>query len=376
MTGFSVPPLTELRRRESVKWRLYGDDVLPLWVAEMDYTVATVIREALLARVEASDLGYAMTPGDRIGPAFAGFAERHWGWSPDPARVRTTTDVATAIVEVLRRVIAPGDGVVIMPPIYPPFFELVPEAGGRVVEVPLLSGPWEYDVAGVEAVLASGEARAVLISNPHNPLGMVPSSLSDLAEVAARHGAVVVSDEIHGPLVHPGSDFTPFLSVSAAARSVGVCVTSASKSFNLAGTKCAVMYADDRVDVLDGMYEEVAIRTSLLGLEANIAAFAHADDWLAEALQEIVASSARLADLLAARLPGVGYAPSAASYLAWLDFRALPEWGDDPSALALERGVAINRGLDFGPQGRGFARLNLACSADVLTDAVTRLASP
>jgi cystathionine beta-lyase len=371
-----IEPLAALRRRESVKWRAYPPDVLPLFVAEMDYPVAEPIREAIAARVAASDLGYAFAPG-RMGEAFAGFAERRWGWSVDPTCVRTTTDVSVTIVETLRRAIRPGDGVVITPPVYPPFFDLVPEAGGRVVEVPLVDDgqAWELDVDGIEAALADG-ARAVLIANPHNPLGMLSQRLGELAEVAARHGAIVVSDEIHAPLVHAGRSFTPFLSVSDAARAVGVTVTSASKAFNIAGTKCALMVAGSpaTLALLDGMWEEVTFRTSLLGLHANLAAFEYGDAWLADAVAEIEASSARLAGLLAAWLPGVGFRPPAASYLAWLDFRGLPSWGDDPAETALARGVALNPGPAFGTQGRGFARLNFACSADVLEEAVRRLA--
>lgn len=370
-----VPPLEELRRRHSVKWRAYPGDVLPLFVAEMDYPVAEPVRAAIVERVAASDLGYAYAPG-RIGEAFAGFAARRWDWKPDPASVRTTTDVSVAIVETLRRAIRPGDGVVITPPVYPPFFDLVPEAGGVVVPVPLLAGPdgWELDVDGIERALAAG-ARGVLLANPHNPTGMLSGRLAELAEVAARHGAVVVSDEIHAPLVHSTATFTPFLSVSDAARAVGVTVTSASKAWNIAGTKCALMVAasDATLALLDGMWAEVTFRTSMLGLHASIAAFEEGEPWLDEAITEIEASSARLASLLAERLPAVRFRPPHAGYLAWLDFRDADGWGSDPAERALAAGVALNPGPAFGPQGLGHARLNLACSAEVLTEAVDRL---
>lgn len=377
-----IPSLEELRQRQSVKWQSYDDGVLPLFVAEMDYPVAEPIRRAIADRVAASDLGYAFAPG-RVGEAFAGFAARRWGWEVRPERVRTTTDVSVAIVETLRRAIHPGDGVVITPPIYAPFFDLVPEAGGVAVEVPLVPDPrsdcdagWELDVDGIERALAAG-ARAVLIAHPHNPTGMMSTRLAELAEAARRHGAVVVSDEIHAPLVHEPGDFTPFLDVSDAAREVGIAVTSASKAWNVAGTKCALMvaHADPMLALLDGMWDEVTFRTSLLGLHANIAAFEHGEPWLDDAIAEIRASSDRLVALLAERLPGVGYRPAPASYLAWLDFRAAPGWGDDPAARAMRAGVALNPGPTFGTQGIGFARLNLACSAEVLTEAVTRLAA-
>lgn len=372
-----IPGLEQLRRRESVKWCKFGPDVLPLFVAEMDYPVAEPVREAITARVAASDLGYAMAPG-RAGEAFAGFAERRWGWQVRPDAVRTTTDVSVAIVEVLRRAIAPGDGVVITPPVYPPFFDVVPEAGGRVVEVPLVEdgGRWELDLDGIGAALAAG-ARAVLLANPHNPLGSLFTGLGELAELAARHGATVVSDEIHAPLVHAGAVFTPFLAVSDAAREVGVTVTSASKAWNVAGTKCALMVAasDRSLALLDGMWEEVTYRTSLLGLAANVAAFEDGEPWLDEALAEVEASFDRLERLLAGRLPGVTLRRPPATYLAWLDFRGAPGWGEDPSVRALAAGVALEPGPAFGRQGAGHARLNVACSADVLAEAVSRLAA-
>lgn len=371
-TGVS-DPLEVLRRRHSVKWRKFGDEGLPMFVAEMDYPLAEPVKRAMSRLIEADDLGYAFAPG-RIGEAFAGFADRRWRWGVDPSRVWTTTDVSVAIVETLRQALRhreawSGDGVVITPPVYPPFFELVPEAGGRVVEVPLAG---ELDIDGIERALAAG-AKAVLISNPHNPTGLVHTAerLAELAEVAASYDATVVSDEIHAPLVHSGVTFTPFLSVSDAARRVGVAVTSASKAFNIAGTKCALMVAEDRAPLLDAMPHEVTFRTSILGLHANIAAFEEGDAWLDATVAEIEASAARLDQLLGS-LPGVSWTPPSASYLAWLHFP--PEWGDDPAARAMKAGVALASGPDFGNQGAGYARLTFACAPEVLAEAFERLA--
>jgi cystathionine beta-lyase len=261
--------------------------------------------------------------------------------------------------------------------VYAPFMDLVDEAGGRPVDVPLMAG-YEFDLDAIAAALDDG-ARAILISNPQNPLGHPHSaeSLSALAELAAAHRVSVVSDEIHGPLVHAGNDFTPFLSVSDAAREWGIAVTSASKAWNLAGFKCALMIAasDRGLAVLDGMHAEVPFRTSILGYHASIAAFTECDDWLDGAIAAIDRSAALLTTLLAEHLPEVRYTPPRASYLAWLDFRELG-WGDDPAARALDVGrVALNSGLSFGPSGSGFVRLNLACSPEVLTEAVRRLAA-
>jgi cystathionine beta-lyase len=378
MTEVQADPLTSLRGRTSEKWVRYPADVLPLFVAEMDYPLAPFVAEAMVERIRLSDTGYVAFPLP-VGEAFAGFAGRRWNWAVDPASVRTTTDVSVCIVESLRAAMRPGDGVVINPPVYPPFFHLVTEAGGAVVEVPLLDdgARYELDLAGIEAAFAAG-ARALLLCNPQNPLGVVHSaaSLVALAELAATYDVTVVSDEIHGPLTHSTATFTPFLSVSDAAREYGIAVTSASKAFNLAGVKCALMVAasDRSLALLDGMSEEVLWRTSILGLHASVAALTHGDDWLDGTVAAIEASKLLLGQRLKAELPVVGFRPPDATYLAWLDFRELG-WGDDPSIRALDSRVALNPGPDFGTQGQGFARLNFACSPEVLTEAIHRLAT-
>jgi len=378
MTEVRADSLHLLRQRTSEKWVEYPADVLPLFVAEMDYPLAPVIAETLTERIRLSDTGYVASPLP-VGEAFAGFAQRRWDWEVSPETVRTTTDVSVCIVESLRQAVRPGDGVVITPPVYPPFFHLIPEASGVVVEVPLLDDGREYalDLDGIEAAFAAG-ARAILLCNPHNPLGLVHSaaSLAALADLAAHYDATVVSDEIHSALTHSTATFTPFLSVSDAAREHGIAVTSASKAFNLAGVKCAVMVAQSgrSLAMLDAMSVEVGWRTSILGLHASVAAFTHGDDWLDATLVSLEASKALLADLLAAELPDVGFRQPDATFLAWLDFHRL-DWGDDPSIRALDARVALNPGPDFGSQGRGFTRLNFACAPDVLTEAIHRLAS-
>lgn len=382
MTEVVADPLSLLRARTSEKWTTYPADVLPLFVAEMDYPLAPPIAAAMIARVNASDTGYVGSSG-ALPQVFATYAERSWGWTLDPDLVRTTTDVSVGIVEALRVAIHSGDGVVITPPVYPPYFYLVPEAGGRVVEVPLLDngtpgGGYSLDLDGLEAAFAAG-ARAFLLCNPHNPLGLVHhfSTLERVAELAARYNVTVISDEIHAPLVHGGATFTPYLAVSDAAREHGITVTSASKAWNLAGVKCAVMVAASARSraMFDRLPEEVSVRTSILGLHANIAAFAEGGPWLDGAIAAIESNRELLRALLAERLPEVGYNPPHASYLAWLDFRDLG-WGDDPSIRFLESArVAVNPGHTFGTQGRGFVRLNFACSPEVLTEAIDRVAN-
>ena len=198
-----------------------------------------------------------------------------------------------------------------------------------------------------------------------------------VADLASRYGATVVSDEIHGPLTYADATFTPFLSVSDAAREVGICVTAASKAWNLAGLKCAIMVTagGPNQEIVGSFPLEVYWRTSLLGLKGSVAAYRDSVDWFDSILSSLDANRHLLATLLAEHLPTVKYRMPHATYLAWLDFSELG-WGDDPAAHILEHAkVALSNGPPFGDQGRGFARLNMACSPEMLTEAVTRIAA-
>nr|WP_221446895.1 aminotransferase class I/II-fold pyridoxal phosphate-dependent enzyme [Microbacterium thalassium] len=371
-------PIDQLRLRSSTKWRKYPDDVLPLFVAETDFALAPGITAALARAVGLGDTGYT-PPDPGIRDAFARFAQRRFGWDVDPARVRSTGDVIMGVVEILRAVTDPGDRVVVTPPVYPPFYDCVPEAGGVVERVPLIEtdAAWELDLAGIEAALADG-ARAVLLCNPHNPTGTAHAreSLAALSDIAERHGAVVVSDEIHAPLVQPGVAFTPFLAASPAAARVGYAVTSASKAFNLAGLKCALMVtADDATTrVVNGLPVEVEWRTGLFGALAGVAAFSEESDaWLDALLARLDENRRLLADLLAEHVPGARFRIPDAGFLAWVDLTDLG-WGDNPAVKILrDAKVALHFGPHFGVEGRGHVRINFGCSPDVLREAVERI---
>ncbi|MBB6391762.1 MalY/PatB family protein [Microbacterium thalassium] len=378
VTPLEALPIDQLRLRSSTKWRKYPDDVLPLFVAETDFALAPGITAALARAVGLGDTGYT-PPDPGIRDAFARFAQRRFGWDVDPARVRSTGDVIMGVVEILRAVTDPGDRVVVTPPVYPPFYDCVPEAGGVVERVPLIEtdAAWELDLAGIEAALADG-ARAVLLCNPHNPTGTAHAreSLAALSDIAERHGAVVVSDEIHAPLVQPGVAFTPFLAASPAAARVGYAVTSASKAFNLAGLKCALMVtADDATTrVVNGLPVEVEWRTGLFGALAGVAAFSEESDaWLDALLARLDENRRLLADLLAEHVPGARFRIPDAGFLAWVDLTDLG-WGDNPAVKILrDAKVALHFGPHFGVEGRGHVRINFGCSPDVLREAVERI---
>jgi cystathionine beta-lyase len=352
---------------------MYEPDVLPVWVAEMDVPLAPPVRDALRTAVESGDSGYAHLGG--LAEAYAGFAAGHFGWYPDPAAMSLTADVMSGIVAVLRTITVPGDRVVVTTPVYPPFFLFLAEIGREVVPVPLGAG-FRVDLAALESAFRAG-AEVLLLCNPHNPTGTVWSraELLAVAELAERYGVRIVVDEIHAPLIYPGAVHTPFLSLDVpAARRAFVCV-SASKAWNLAGFKAALIIAGPEALGDRQLPPTLPFAAGLFGVLGGEAALRSGGAWLAELMAGLDANRRLLAELLASELPGVGYRLPEATYLAWLDCRALG-LGDDPAAAFLERGrVALTSGLPFGDPGRGFARLNFATHPDVLTEAVLRMAS-
>jgi cystathionine beta-lyase len=376
---FDDVPLTELRRRKSVKWTLYPADVLPAFVAEMDFALAPPIEQVLAEAIARGDTGY---PQDaELMAAFAGFAAARYGWEVEPLRVRSAPDVMTAIAELVRGLSDPGDGVVVNPPIYPPFRNVTAELGRRVLEAPLRraeDGSFELDLERLEQSFAAG-GRVYLLCHPHNPSGRSfrRAELDGVAELAARYGVTVVSDEIHAPLTLPGSTHVPYLSLGGEAVEHGVALAGASKAFNLAGLKCAVIVTGSermQTRLEEALPSSLRYHVGHLGVLASVEAFARGQEWLDALIAHLDANRKRLTALLAESLPEVVYLPPEAGYLAWLDCRAL-ELGEDPAATFLERGrIALSSGPSFGAEGNGFARLNFGTSGALLSEAVRRLA--
>jgi len=376
---FDDVSLELLRLRRGAKWTKYPADVLPAWVAEMDFALALPIRETLLAAVSRDDTGYPDLEG--LGTSFAAFARLHFGWEVEPGRVRLVADVMSAVAELLRATTEPGDGVIVNPPVYPPFFSVTEDVGRRVVEVPLATsgGGWQLDLDGIERAFRDG-ARAYLMCHPHNPIGrpVLRKELEAVAELSARYEAVVISDEVHAPMAMPGVEHRPYLSLEGAAAEFGAVVTSASKAWNIAGLKCALIVSGSgRVEALLGerLPEHLGYHTGHFGVLASLAAFDHGREWLDALVRHLDSNRRLLSELLADRLPEVGYVQPGAGFLAWLDCRAL-ELGDDPAEVFLERGrLALSSGPTFGEQGRGFARLNFGTSSALLEEAVERMAA-
>jgi len=378
----SAPNLAELQSHRSEKWRGFAADVLPLPVAEMDFPVAQPIRDLLTEMISKSDLGYLGSIPE-LGQGFAQFAGRRWNWEVDPLQVRAATDVGVAVVEVLRVFTNPGDSILVNSPVYQNFYNWINETKLNLVDVPFertgdeSANPWQINWDGIEKAYAAG-LKIHLLCSPHNPLGRIytKEELLRIVALAKRYDVLVISDEIHAPLTFKGNTFVPMLSLGADAESVSVTVTAASKGWNIAGLKCAIIVSQNEVinARLATMPMAVHFRASLLGGFATAIAFAEGEIWLDSVIENLDHNRHMLKDLLNSQLPSVRYHIPDNSYLGWLDLEAL-NLGEDPSVTLLEKGrVAFNAGHIYGKQCSQYVRFNFATSPTIITEAVHRIA--
>jgi cystathionine beta-lyase len=371
-----VPDLTTLHKRRSEKWSTHPQDVLVATTAEMDFPIAAPIAAVLHEAIDRSDLGYAPPAPRGLRDAFCGFAHRRLDWEVDPEQVTLVPDVMVGLVELSRLAIAGEERIAFATPAYPPFFAALREVTDRLEQIPLREDR-TTDLEALRTSLARG-VRILIVTNPHNPTGraLPRSELAAIAELCAEHDVFVLADEVHAPLVLPGSEHTPWLKVSDAARSCGAALTAASKAFNLAGLKTAlVVTASQRMRDTVAQLPDLADQVGLLGIIAAEAAFSDGDAWLDAVLAQLDRNRTLLSERLASELPGIKWEPPDASYLAWLDCRTLG-LGDDPASVFLERGrIALNPGHRYGPQGTGFARLAFGTSPELIEEAVKRMRS-
>jgi len=373
-----TPSLDRLRKRTSEKWRAYPPDVLPAFVAEMDFDLAAPIVAAVTAALAAGDCGYAYK--GELGDAFTAFAEKRLNWSPDPSRVFAIPDVMTGIVVMIQALTPPGAGIVINPPVYQPFFYRLRFADRRVVEAPLRradDGRYDLDLEALDRALAGEGVHAYLLCSPHNPAGRVWSrhDLASVADICLRRGVMLLVDEIHAPLALPGAHHVPFGSLDHEMTTRSITFSSASKAFNIPGLKCGVAVAGSAEYAAAASERWEALQGGQVGVLASVAAFTEALPWLDAALAQLDENRSLLSRLLAEQLPDVRYVPPEASFLAWLDCRELG-LGDDPAQAFLDRGrVALSPGPGFGVPGLGFARLNMGTSPELMAEAVRRMAA-
>lgn len=377
MIPFDVDAIdvTSLRERQSAKYRQYPADVVPAWVAEMDFPLAAPIAATLHAAIDRSDTGYRSAEG--LAEATLEFAETSWGWRIASERVVAIPDVLTGVAQAIALLTEPGDGVVVNPPIYPPFFSTIRDiTGRRIVDVPMAQDDegFRLDLEALAEAFARPDVTAFLLCSPHNPTGTVPSEqqLTAVARLAQEHDVAVIADEIHAPLTLPGARHTPYLTVAPEdARAVSV--IAASKAWNLAGLKCAQLIGSETTTetIRRRMPLEVTYGTGHLGVLASVAAYREGGPWLAHVIEILDSNRRLLRQLLDEHVPEARYVAPEASYLAWID---LPGWGEDPAVRILrDARVALNRGPTFGLGGAGHVRMNLATSPAILTEIVRRI---
>jgi cystathionine beta-lyase len=374
--------LEELRRRRGGKWSAFGPDVLPAWVADMDFPIADPIKEAILGVLERNDGGY---PGEaslkELGTAFAARMGDRFGWEPAPRSVQPVGDLIQAMIASVATLVPAGGGVVIQTPIYPPFLQVVKMLGRHLVDNPLVAGSdrYEMDLDGLREAI-DDRTRLILFCNPHNPTGRVfeRRELEALAALVVEHDLIVVSDEVHSDLAYPGRTHIPFASLGPEIASRTVTLTAATKAFIIAGLKCALIHFGSKE--LKERQTSVFHRRLLgvpnvFGIEATLAAWRDAEPWLAAVVAQLGANCKRVAAFLGEQLPGIGFHPPEASYLAWLDCEPLGLPARPHEFFLTRARVALSDGREFSSRGDAFVRLNFATAPGVLEEILQRMAA-
>jgi cysteine-S-conjugate beta-lyase len=370
----------DLRARRSAKWTAYPEDVLPAWIAEMDFLVAKPVLDEVQRAVAMADFGYAQ-PAPLM-HAFCEWMEQVHTTRVEPSAVRVAPDVVTAIAEILRVYGKRGSRCVIDTPVYAPFAKLIAEQGYEVVRIPVQNQT--LDLTRIEEAYRNG-ASAHIVCSPHNPVGMryPEQTLEALGAMAERYRVLLISDEIHAPMMRPGISHTPLPLVNRVTARQSIVVTSASKTWNLAGLRAAVAWArgGEAERVLQGLPTDFSYHAGHLGVLAGAAAFRFGEPWRKE-LCDVLARNAAIALDWVKTMPSLSCTPPDAGYLLWLDARELEarlqrtknrhSVGD---FLLREAKVACSPGPTFGPEGAGFFRLNIATPRPILEEILARIGS-
>jgi cystathionine beta-lyase len=375
-TDFDIP---FLRARRTNKWHKFADDVLPAWVADMDFGVAPAITEALERLARNQEYGYAAREGE-LAAAFARRMQARFGWTVDPADAHPVGDLVQASFSSVMAFSDPGDAVVLQLPSYPPFMAAINDTGRRLLANHMRDDGvrWMLDLAAYDAA-PDPRARVLIFCHPQNPTGRAFSraELERVGEFAIRHDLVVVSDEIHADIVYPGNTHIPLASLSPEIAARTITITSATKSFNIPALRCAVMHFGARA-LKHRFFERIPARLlgspGVTGVDATIAAWDHGQPWLDEIMQQLRANRDWLAQTVGTELPGVTMRLPEATYLAWLDCSALA-LPCPAGRFFLDRArVGLNFGETFGAPYANFARLNFATPAPILREIVSRMA--
>ena len=370
------------RGTDSYKWdSADSDKVLPMWVADMDFTTAPSIIEALRRRVDHGVFGYTLVPESYYEAVTSWFLRRH-GWAVKREWIIYTSGVVPAISAVIKALTAPGDKVLLQTPVYNCFFSSIRNNGCETVSSPLCfdGNSYSIDYDDLERKAADPKVKVMLLCNPHNPAGRVwrPEELKRIGEICIRHDVTVVSDEIHGELVFPGHRYTPFASLSEDFQRRSVTCVSPSKAFNIAGLQIANIICEDsglrrRID--RAINDNEVCDVNPFGVIATRAAYNDSEEWLDRLVLYIYDNYRFMREFCREQLPGFPIAELEGTYLVWMDCRSLgiPSEVLEQKLIA-EAGLWLNAGTMYGREGEGFMRWNIACPRSTLTDGLERFA--
>ena len=375
----SISPDT-LRHADSIKWTHFAEDALPLWVADMDFPVAPAILSALQDRLTHS-IGYAQVTGDPVLKSLLlDKLERDGLTNLTPEGIGFLPGVVPGLYAAVQALTQPGDEVLTVVPIYPPFLSAITDHGRLLNAVPLLENQngWTMDFAALEAAVTP-KTKLLMLCHPHNPAGRVwtRAELTQLADFALKHDLYVVSDELHADLRYSDApEYVPFAAINADLAQRTVTLTGPCKAYNTAGLGigAVVSHNPELIARLEKATHGIMGHAGALSITMWQAALRGGGDWLSETVRYLQANRDFMTDFLARELPDVPYTPPQATYLAWLDLRKHPRAADIQKFLLEEGKIALNDGINFGAAYQGFARLNFATSRALLTEGLERLA--
>lgn len=367
----------QLRQRSCIKWGHYPPDVLPLWVADMDFPIASEIKDALREHVAGDEFGYPpMTGVPGLLDAVQERLADRYGYRVPQERITQLPGIIPGLYLAVRTLAGPADEVIVQPPAYPPFMQATNQSHRKLVYNPMVvrAGRWELDLEGLERMITPA-TRLLIFCNPQNPTGRVftRAELERLAEIVLEHRLWVVSDELHADLTLDARHI-PFASLSPEVAERTVTLYGPTKAFNIAGLKVGFMIAGS--DALNERLRAAGTMLpppNVLAQVATLAAYRHADGWLESTLDYLRGNREVVARFVEQELPGVEFIPPEGTYLAWLDFRRVVP-ADELEGFLLDRAkVGLNLGAGYGPGGEGHARLNFATSRSLVTRCLERV---
>lgn len=363
---------------ESIKWKLFGPDVLPMWVADMDFRAPQPVIQALQERVAHGVFGYPAEPAE-LRSLLVDRMQRLYGWSVQPEEIVFLPGVVTGFNQVAHALAGPGGGVLMQTPVYHPFFGVAPNIRGQQDEMELThqpNGGYSIDWDAFEAAIQP-QTRMFLLCNPHNPVGRVfhQDELEKMAEICLRRGLTICSDEIHADFIYTGHRHIPIASLSPEIAQRTVTLMAPSKTFNIAGLECSFAIIQDATlrKQVEAARMGLVPSVNLLGAVAATAAYRAGQPWLDELLVYLEQNIETMAQFVAAELPGVRMCKPEGTYLAWLDCRETGLTGDLCEFFIKNGGVAFNNGAMFGKGGQGFVRLNFGCPRSTLLEGLQRM---